>query len=57
MLVGCAHYCVALNVQEPLFIPDVSQEARFASEALRSAAHSILCVPMMSNRGQTFGTC
>ncbi|KZV95615.1 STKc type histidine kinase [Exidia glandulosa HHB12029] len=44
-----------LNVQEPLFIPDVSQEPRFASEALRSSAHSILCVPMMSNRGQTFG--
>ncbi|EJD55247.1 hypothetical protein AURDEDRAFT_140870 [Auricularia subglabra TFB-10046 SS5] len=44
-----------LNVQEPLFIPDVAQEARFASEALRSSARSVLCVPMMSNRGQTFG--
>ncbi|KAH7104691.1 hypothetical protein BKA62DRAFT_693063 [Auriculariales sp. MPI-PUGE-AT-0066] len=47
-----------LNVQEPLFIEDVAQEPRFASEASygdSSGAQSLLCVPMMSNRGQTFG--
>lgn len=44
-----------LNSKERIFLEDASLDSRFASEARQSAHRSIVCLPIFSNRGQTFG--
>ncbi|GJE87861.1 histidine kinase [Phanerochaete sordida] len=45
----------ALNTKARMFLEDVSAEPRFSSEARESLHRSIICLPIFSNRGQTFG--
>ncbi|PCH33241.1 hypothetical protein WOLCODRAFT_21861 [Wolfiporia cocos MD-104 SS10] len=45
----------ALNTRERIFYTDVSSEPRFSSEAQHSPYRSVICLPIFSNRGQTFG--
>ncbi|KAA1468392.1 histidine kinase [Dentipellis sp. KUC8613] len=45
----------ALNTKERISYDDVSSDSRFASEAQQSPHRSVLCLPIFSNRGQTFG--
>lgn len=47
---------LALNTKERLYYEDVSSEPRFSSEASMSIYRSVVCLPIFSNRGQTFGT-
>jgi GAF domain-containing protein len=46
---------IALNSKERVYYDDASLDSRFASEAGRSAHRSVVCLPIFSNRGQTFG--
>ncbi|OCH84424.1 histidine kinase [Obba rivulosa] len=45
----------ALNTKERLYYEDITAEPRFSSEAQHSPHRSIVCLPIFSNRGQTFG--
>ncbi|KAH9921391.1 histidine kinase [Fomitopsis serialis] len=45
----------ALNTKERVYYEDVSTEPRFSSEAQQSSYRSVICLPIFSNRGQTFG--
>lgn len=45
----------ALNSKERIYYNDASSDSRFASEAGQSVYRSVLCLPIFSNRGQTFG--
>ncbi|KZT06226.1 histidine kinase [Laetiporus sulphureus 93-53] len=45
----------ALNSKERIYYEDVSIEPRFSSEAQQSTSRSVICLPIFSNRGQTFG--
>ncbi|KAI0793300.1 histidine kinase [Abortiporus biennis] len=45
----------ALNNKERIFLEDVTSEPRFASEAQSSPHRSVVCLPIVSNRNQTFG--
>ncbi|CAL1696704.1 unnamed protein product [Somion occarium] len=45
----------ALNTKERIFLEDVSSEPRFSSEARQSPHRSVVCLPIVSNRNQTFG--
>ncbi|TFY83386.1 hypothetical protein EWM64_g624 [Hericium alpestre] len=45
----------ALNSKERVSYEDVSSDSRFASEAQQSPHRSVICIPIFSNRGQTFG--
>lgn len=38
-----------------MYFEDVASEPRFSSEAQESPHRSIVCIPIFSNRGQTFG--
>ncbi|KIK70394.1 hypothetical protein GYMLUDRAFT_89430 [Collybiopsis luxurians FD-317 M1] len=44
-----------LNSKENLYFDDASSDPRFASEAGQSLHRSVICIPIFSNRGQTFG--
>ncbi|KAJ7151534.1 hypothetical protein C8R46DRAFT_1166444 [Mycena filopes] len=44
-----------LNAKEPFFCDDASLDPKFSAEAAQSAHRSIICLPIRSNRGQTFG--
>ncbi|KAJ7071393.1 hypothetical protein C8F01DRAFT_1110373 [Mycena amicta] len=44
-----------LNTKEPFFCDDASLDPKFSAEAAQSAHRSIICLPIRSNRGQTFG--
>ncbi|KAI0090021.1 histidine kinase [Irpex rosettiformis] len=44
-----------LNAKARVHLEDVSAEPRFATEARESNHRSIICIPIFSNRGQTFG--
>ncbi|KAL0581381.1 Chk1 protein kinase [Marasmius crinis-equi] len=44
-----------LNSKERMYTDDVSADHRFSSEATQSAHSSVICIPIFSNRGQTFG--
>ncbi|KAF8630202.1 hypothetical protein AX15_003056 [Amanita polypyramis BW_CC] len=44
-----------LNSKERVYYDDASLDSRFASEAGQSAYRSVICLPIFSNRGQTFG--
>ncbi|KIL70561.1 hypothetical protein M378DRAFT_194875 [Amanita muscaria Koide BX008] len=44
-----------LNSKERVYYDDASLDSRFASEAGQSAHRSVVCLPIFSNRGQTFG--
>lgn len=46
---------VALNTKERVYYEDVSTEPRFSSESQQSPYRSVICLPIFSNRGQTFG--
>ncbi|TFY70056.1 hypothetical protein EVJ58_g22 [Rhodofomes roseus] len=45
----------ALNTKERVYYEDVSTEPRFSSESQQSPYRSVICLPIFSNRGQTFG--
>ncbi|KDQ54896.1 hypothetical protein JAAARDRAFT_196280 [Jaapia argillacea MUCL 33604] len=45
----------ALNTKERIYYEDISVDSRFASEADQSPHRSVICLPIFSNRGQTFG--
>ncbi|KAJ3003995.1 hypothetical protein NUW54_g5022 [Trametes sanguinea] len=45
----------ALNTKERVYYEDIGSEPRFASEAQQSPHRSVICIPIFSNRGQTFG--
>lgn len=45
----------ALNTKERVAYDDISSDSRFSSEAHQSPYKSVLCLPIFSNRGQTFG--
>ncbi|KAI0761686.1 histidine kinase [Trametes elegans] len=45
----------ALNTKERVYYEDITSEPRFASEAQQSPHRSVICIPIFSNRGQTFG--
>lgn len=47
--------CLALNTKERVVYDDVSADSRFSSEAHQSPYQSVVCLPIFSNRGQTFG--
>ncbi|KAJ4499295.1 histidine kinase [Lentinula lateritia] len=44
-----------LNSKERICHDDASSDMRFSSEAAQSPHRSIICIPIFSNRGQTFG--
>ncbi|KAJ3724256.1 hypothetical protein DFJ43DRAFT_1157787 [Lentinula guzmanii] len=44
-----------LNSKENIFYDDASSDMRFSSEAAQSPHRSVICIPIFSNRGQTFG--
>ncbi|KAF5338436.1 hypothetical protein D9758_012211 [Tetrapyrgos nigripes] len=44
-----------LNSKENTFFGDASSDLRFSSEAAQSMHRSVICIPISSNRGQTFG--
>ncbi|GBE78499.1 histidine kinase [Sparassis crispa] len=44
-----------INTKERQYFEDVSAEPRFSSEAQQSSHRSVVCLPIFSNRGQTFG--
>ena len=46
---------LALNTKERVAYDDVSSDSRFSSEARQSPYQSVVCLPIFSNRGQTFG--
>jgi GAF domain-containing protein len=45
----------ALNTKERICYDDASLDSRFSSEAGQSPHRSVVCLPILSNRGQTFG--
>ena len=45
----------ALNTKERVAYDDISSDSRFSSEAHQSPYKSVMCLPIFSNRGQTFG--
>ena len=45
----------ALNTKERVVYDDVASDSRFSSEARQSPFQSVVCLPIFSNRGQTFG--
>ncbi|KAF9258589.1 dual-domain HisK/Mak2 protein kinase [Marasmius fiardii PR-910] len=44
-----------LNSKERMYCDDASTDHRFSSEAAQSIHRSVICIPIFSNRGQTFG--
>ncbi|KAI3615522.1 histidine kinase [Moniliophthora roreri] len=44
-----------LNYKENVYHDDASVDHRFSSEAMQSLHRSVICLPIFSNRGQTFG--
>ncbi|KAG7090785.1 hypothetical protein E1B28_009870 [Marasmius oreades] len=44
-----------LNAKERMYYDDASTDHRFSSEAAQSVHRSVICIPIFSNRGQTFG--
>ncbi|KAJ6501559.1 dual-domain HisK/Mak2 protein kinase [Mycena vitilis] len=44
-----------LNTKEPFYCDDASLDPKFSAEAAQSIHRSIICLPIRSNRGQTFG--
>ncbi|KAF8665081.1 hypothetical protein AX16_000549 [Volvariella volvacea WC 439] len=44
-----------LNTKERVYYDDASVDSRFATEAGQSKHRSVICLPIFSNRGQTFG--
>lgn len=48
-------HLVALNTKERIYLEDVASEPQFSSEARQSPHRSAVCLPIVSNRNQTFG--
>ncbi|KAF8167825.1 hypothetical protein B0H34DRAFT_645007 [Crassisporium funariophilum] len=44
-----------LNTKERVYYDDASLDSRFSSEAGQTPHRSVVCLPIFSNRGQTFG--
>jgi GAF domain-containing protein len=49
------NFLTALNSKERVCYDDASLDSRFSSEAGQTAHRSVICLPIFSNRGQTFG--
>lgn len=45
----------ALNSKERVYFADASSDPRFSAEATQTLHRSVICLPIFSNRGQTFG--
>ncbi|KAK0233760.1 dual-domain HisK/Mak2 protein kinase [Armillaria fumosa] len=45
-----------INSKERLLFDDAASDSRFAAEARQTVYRSVICLPIFSNRGQTFGT-
>ncbi|KAJ2919335.1 hypothetical protein MD484_g1075, partial [Candolleomyces efflorescens] len=45
----------ALNSKEKVYHADASTDSRFSAEAAQTVYRSVICLPIFSNRGQTFG--
>ncbi|TFK57700.1 histidine kinase [Heliocybe sulcata] len=45
----------ALNAKENIYYDDITVDSRYTSEAEESPHKSVICIPIFSNRGQTFG--
>ncbi|KZT22094.1 histidine kinase [Neolentinus lepideus HHB14362 ss-1] len=45
----------ALNAKENIYYDDITVDSRYTSEAEQSPHKSLICIPIFSNRGQTFG--
>ncbi|EPQ61132.1 hypothetical protein GLOTRDRAFT_113578 [Gloeophyllum trabeum ATCC 11539] len=45
----------ALNAKENVYYDDITVDSRYTSEAEQSPHKSVICIPIFSNRGQTFG--
>ena len=52
----CLNVWVALNSKEQISYDDASMDSRFSTEAGQTQHRSVICFPIFSNRGQTFGT-
>jgi GAF domain-containing protein len=52
---GLTEILTALNSKERVFYVDASLDSRFSSEAGQTPLRSVVCLPIISNRGQTFG--
>lgn len=48
-------HSAALNSKERVSYDDASLDSRFSSEAGQTPHRSVVCLPIFSNRGQTFG--
>ncbi|KDR85277.1 hypothetical protein GALMADRAFT_218372 [Galerina marginata CBS 339.88] len=44
-----------LNSKERVYYDDATSDSRFSSEAGQTPHRSVICLPIFSNRGQTFG--
>ncbi|RDB29051.1 Peroxide stress-activated histidine kinase mak2 [Hypsizygus marmoreus] len=44
-----------LNSKERVYFEDASLDSRFSTEAGQTVHRSVICLPIFSNRGQTFG--
>lgn len=44
-----------LNSKERVFYADASLDPKFSAEAAQTVHRSVICLPIFSNRGQTFG--
>jgi len=51
----CSSAGTAINSKEKIHYDDASSDSRFSSEAGQTSYKSVLCLPIFSNRGQTFG--
>lgn len=49
-------FITAINSKERLLFDDAASDSRFAAEARQTVYRSVICLPIFSNRGQTFGT-
>lgn len=55
MVLLSAKQHVAINSKDRISCDDAALDSRFASEARLSVHRSVVCLPIVSNRGQTFG--
>lgn len=46
---------LALNSKERVYYNDASLDPRFSTEAGQTVHRAVICLPIFSNRGQTFG--
>lgn len=54
-MISSSPYLLGLNTRTRVVFDDMSLDSRFASEAQYSPYRAVICLPIYSNRGQTFG--